>query len=133
MHPTRGYIVTAFALAALVFASPGGTVHVAHAKTATQAANAAAGWDRCPANSLCLFEGTDGTGNIAWFRLGSPDLRRQSMDNRASSVWNRHTDAFQLTDDYNYEGECWSIFPGAKGSLDSFDNRASAVGHYACG
>lgn len=133
MHPTRGYAVTAFALTALAFGPTGGTAQATSAIPVARDAVAVAGWNRCPADSICLFEGRDGTGTIAWFRIGSPDLRHQSMDKRASSVWNRHADAFQLTTDYNYEGECWSIFPGAKGNLDSFDNRASSVGHYACG
>ncbi|MFJ4880837.1 peptidase inhibitor family I36 protein [Streptomyces sp. NPDC088745] len=109
------------------------------ATTSAQAAQTApaAGYDRCPAGSFCIFDGANGTGTIAWFRTGSPDLRGQSMDNRTSSYWNRTNDAFALYDGYNYGGSCWSVFThepsNLTGRYPEWDNRFSSLTKSACG
>ncbi|WP_405634744.1 peptidase inhibitor family I36 protein [Streptomyces sp. NBC_01178] len=97
----------------------------------------AAGWDRCPNGSFCIFDGRDGAGTIAWFRSGSPDLRGQSMDNRTSSYWNRTGTVFALHDWYGYGGNCWPIWNQSPANLQSvnaaWDNIASSVSRGSCG
>ncbi|MEV6524633.1 peptidase inhibitor family I36 protein [Longispora sp. NPDC051575] len=70
---------------------------------ATPAQAAATGYDRCPQGYLCLFSDNDGNGTMAYFKFGSPDLRGQSMDNRASSFANRSGQGFSAYLDYNYQ------------------------------
>ncbi|MFJ8996715.1 peptidase inhibitor family I36 protein [Streptomyces sp. NPDC102279] len=109
------------------------------ATTSAQSAEAApaAGWSRCPNGYFCIFDGVDGTGTIAWFASGSPDLRGQSMDNRTSSYWNRNSEAFALHDGYNYTGGCWTVFAGTQTNLPSrfpeWDNRFSSITKFSCG
>ncbi|MER5465685.1 peptidase inhibitor family I36 protein [Streptomyces sp. NPDC002668] len=106
--------------------------------TATQAQAAtaapAAGYDRCPNGYLCIFDGADGTGSMAWFRSGSPDLRGQGMDNRTNSVYNRTGGSWSLYDGYGYSGTCFfSIGVGAFNVTGSYNNSFSSLqsGH-AC-
>ncbi|WP_433157950.1 peptidase inhibitor family I36 protein [Kribbella sp. CA-247076] len=69
--------------------------------------HAAGGYERCPAGYLCIFEWRDGTGPMAYFKSGSPDLRQQGMNDSVSSIWNR-TDCFwSLYEGLNYTG--WRI------------------------
>ncbi|NKE61187.1 hypothetical protein FXN61_32205 [Lentzea sp. PSKA42] len=96
----------------------------------TAPANAATGWARCPAGSFCIFDLPNGGGAMAWFQVGSPDLRAQGMDNRASSWWNRNQDGFSLCDGYGSGGSnhLRSVFPGAQANAQAdTDNRASSV------
>ncbi|NBH05117.1 peptidase inhibitor family I36 protein [Amycolatopsis sp. SID8362] len=110
---------------------------LAAATTAVSAAPgyAATGYDRCPSGYFCLFADANGGGTIAYFHFGSPDLRQQHIDNAATSVWNRSSDAFALCDSYNYAGQITDVFPGARSNLDaSENNRASSVnkGAHSC-
>ncbi|WP_055564317.1 peptidase inhibitor family I36 protein [Streptomyces atriruber] len=97
----------------------------------------AAGWDRCPNGSFCVFDGRNGTGTIAWFRSGSPDLRGQSMDNRTTSYWNRNGDQWALYDGYNYGTGCFTVHAGAQADLPtrfpSLDNVFSSLQKGGCG
>ncbi|MEU5132145.1 peptidase inhibitor family I36 protein [Streptomyces californicus] len=97
----------------------------------------AAGWSRCPAGSFCVFDGANGTGTIAWFRSGSPDLRGQSMDNRTSSYWNRTGTVFALHDWYGYGGNCWPVWSQNQTNLESVNREwndiASSVSRGSCG
>ncbi|MEV4748775.1 peptidase inhibitor family I36 protein [Streptosporangium sp. NPDC049248] len=90
---------------------------------------APAGYERCPRQHFCLFDGAGGTGLMASFRHGSPDLRRQSMDDRASSYADRTTDTWWcLYENPNYDESSWPIYPGGSGNLSpEWDNRASSV------
>jgi hypothetical protein len=92
-------------------------------------ANAATGWDRCPAGSFRIFDLPDGGGAMAWFRSGSPDLRAQGMDNRASSWRNRNEGAFSLCDGYGSgSNHLRPVFPGAQANAAAdTNNRACSV------
>ncbi|WP_162186120.1 peptidase inhibitor family I36 protein [Amycolatopsis jejuensis] len=67
-------------------------------------ADAAGGWDRCPAGYFCLFDLHDGGGIMAYFRTGSPNLGMQGLDKMASAQWNRSTATFGTYEGYNYTG-----------------------------
>lgn len=64
----------------------------------------AGGWYRCPSGYMCLYSGYNGTGHMAYFKWGSPNLGGQGIDNTASSQWNRSSGTFTLYDGYNYSG-----------------------------
>jgi hypothetical protein len=64
----------------------------------------AGGWYRCPSGYMCLFDGFTGTGTMAYFRTGSPNLGWQGIDKAASSQWNRSPWHFVLYEGYNYSG-----------------------------
>lgn len=91
---------------------------VANGKDAGVVTAAAGGWNRCPNGYFCLFSGRDGTGLMAYFRTGSPNLAGQGMDNAASSQWNRSPWVFNAYDDYNYRGYGFSHDPGTRYSYD---------------
>lgn len=61
---------------------------------------AAGGWERCPVGSVCIFDGQNGTGKMAYFQQGSQDLRLQGMDNMTESWWNRTDRRFDGYDGY---------------------------------
>ncbi|MGW4842026.1 peptidase inhibitor family I36 protein [Nocardia brasiliensis] len=67
-------------------------------------AEAATGYDRCPAGNFCLFSAANGGGRIAYFRLGSTDLRLQNIDGQAYSLWNRTSRFWDGFTEYNYRG-----------------------------
>ncbi|WP_433709416.1 peptidase inhibitor family I36 protein [Nocardia sp. CA-084685] len=67
-------------------------------------AQAATGYDRCPNGNFCAFTAPDGGGRIAYFRLGSTDLRLEGVDGQVYSVWNRTTEWWQGYTEYNYQG-----------------------------
>ncbi|MGW2161923.1 peptidase inhibitor family I36 protein [Nonomuraea sp. NPDC001699] len=98
----------------------------------TTPANAApAGFERCPAGHFCLFDGTNGTGEIATFRSGSPDLQRQNMDNRASSVANNTGQGWCLFDGGGYTGDARDVF-GSYDLVEFWDNRVSSLRRGFC-
>lgn len=105
---------------------------------ATAVEPTATGWDRCPSGYFCIFDGYNGTGAMAWFKYGSPDLRGQSMDNRASSYWNRSSNrAWSLHDNYNYFGQCFNVSGNLRGNFDGihayWNNRTSSIRTALCG
>ncbi|MET7952244.1 peptidase inhibitor family I36 protein [Micromonospora sp. NPDC005324] len=44
------------------------------------AVQAATGFDRCPSGCFCTFTGLDGSGYMAYFHYGSPNLSEQGME-----------------------------------------------------
>lgn len=53
---------------------------------------APAGWDDCPIDHFCAWEGADGNGRIIYYRHGSKDVRKQGFAGGAQSAWNRTGD-----------------------------------------
>ncbi|GLZ30989.1 hypothetical protein Lesp02_31780 [Lentzea sp. NBRC 105346] len=74
--------------------------------------SAATGFDRCPAGYACLFTGSNGTGKMAYFRVGSSDLRLQGVDNNVWSIRNRSGKCFHGYSDPNYRGDHLFGWPG---------------------
>uniref|UniRef100_UPI003F491418 peptidase inhibitor family I36 protein n=1 Tax=Actinomadura sp. CA-154981 TaxID=3240037 RepID=UPI003F491418 len=95
-----------------VLAAASATVFASGALTATTA-QAATGWNRCPAGYFCVFDGHNGTGLMAYFQWGSPNLADQGMNNKTSSFWNRTNRWWVGRDGYNYSGHAtFSASPG---------------------
>ncbi|MBY8863100.1 peptidase inhibitor family I36 protein [Nocardia sp. CA2R105] len=67
-------------------------------------AQAATGYDRCPTGNFCVFTGAGGGGAIAYFKVGSSDLRLQGVDGHVHSVWNRTSLVWDGFTGYNYTG-----------------------------
>ncbi|WP_280435636.1 peptidase inhibitor family I36 protein [Nocardia carnea] len=81
-------------------------------------AHAATGFDRCPDGHFCLFSAPDGGGRIAYFRLGSTDLRLQNIDGQAYSLWNRTGQHWVGCTEYNYGGNAiFMVTPGYRTNL----------------
>lgn len=81
-------------------------------------AHAATGYDRCPDGHFCLFSAADGGGTIAYFRLGSTDLRLQNIDGQAYAIWNRTGRYWDGFTEYNYTGGIiFRVQPGHRGSV----------------
>ncbi|MDW5325628.1 peptidase inhibitor family I36 protein [Plantactinospora sp. KLBMP9567] len=97
----RAMLVTAIAglsmVGALVVAAP---------------AQAAVGFDRCPSGYMCLFTGSNGTGTMAYFRLGSTNLGLQGMDNNVWSGRNRSGKTALGYEGYSYTGQVMLSSPG---------------------
>jgi hypothetical protein len=133
--------LTALATTSSVLASPGSAqatngphggirgVTVSTAYTGGQAEESApaAGWARCPHGYFCIFDGFNGTGSMAWFQFGSPDLRGQGMNNRTSSFWNRQDTNWSLYDGFSYHGQCFSVFGSRRGNLSTWNNRVGSL------
>jgi hypothetical protein len=83
------------------------------------AAQAATGYDRCPQGYMCLFDGWDGTGVMAYFQTGSPDLALQNFDNRAQSQRNNNSSNFCAYVNKNYDNSSGSgtYQPGTTGNF----------------
>lgn len=81
-------------------------------------AHAATGYDRCPNGHFCLFSASNGGGRIAYFRLGSTDLRLQNIDGQAYSLWNRTGQYWRGFTDYNYRGGViFQVNPGYQSNV----------------
>ncbi|MGG6380925.1 peptidase inhibitor family I36 protein [Paenarthrobacter sp. NEAU-H11] len=56
-------------------------------------AQAATGWDRCPEAHFCAFAGPNGSGLMAAYQVGDPNLADEygptGMNDNIESVWNR--------------------------------------------
>jgi hypothetical protein len=81
--------------------------------TGTYPAEAASsGFDRCPANYICLFEHADGVGSYIkfygndWSSESSPNLHSFDWGDRVSSVHNRTNRTLYAFSDINYEAPC---------------------------
>ncbi|TWD79266.1 peptidase inhibitor family I36 [Kribbella amoyensis] len=127
-------IMAAIAVAAL------GTAGTVAAVATAPSAQAATGYNRCPAGYYCMFSGYNGTGTIAYFKLQSPNLKLQGIDNASRSEWNRSGKLVTLYVDYNYNdgwgsgGHACSV-SGAKGNYASrWQAKFSSlkVGTYSC-
>ncbi|WP_052280202.1 peptidase inhibitor family I36 protein [Nocardia vulneris] len=78
----------------------------------------AAGYDRCPSARFCIFSAPDGGGRIAYFQLGSTDLRLQNMDGQVYSLWNRTSKPWEGYTEYNYRGGIiFHVTPGWKSDV----------------
>lgn len=78
----------------------------------------AAGYDRCPSARFCIFSAPNGGGRIAYFQLGSTDLRLQNMDGQVYSLWNRTSQPWQGYTEYSYRGGIiFSVTPGWKSDV----------------
>lgn len=80
-------------------------------------AQAADGYDRCPANYYCLFSGLDGTGDIVQIQSNTPDLAALNMADRAKSDWNRTGSTIHLYSEANYGGCSAVTVAGGKGNF----------------
>ena len=101
---------------------------------APSGAGAAGDYARCPAGSFCAFSGYNGTGTIAYFHFGSPDLRQQHIDDAVSSVWNRSGRPVREFVGYNYSGSWACSFVGTRGDLwPHWQNAFSSVRVGSCG
>jgi hypothetical protein len=89
-------LITAAAAAALACLSAGAAQAAEDAGTS----DAAGGPERCPNGYVCLFDGANGTGKMAYFKQGSQNLGLQGMDNMTSSWMNRSGVTFNGYDGY---------------------------------
>ncbi|MFF7019890.1 peptidase inhibitor family I36 protein [Streptomyces klenkii] len=104
-------------------------------------AQAAGGYDRCPAGYYCMFSGLDGTGDMTKLTRSTPDLTTLGMNDRAKSDWNRTASTIHLWSDANYSG-CTTVTssgPTGKGNFfptyrDFFSSvRFDGPGGQSCG
>lgn len=88
-------------------------------------AHAQTGFDRCPDDHICLFDQTNGFGEMQAFRIGAPDLRWVGFDKSTQSVWNRSGHDVTAYDDYGYRGTTTHFSPGERryGPAGFFDLR----------
>lgn len=93
--------VTTAAAAAMAFAV---AAPAQAAPNAMGVVTAAGGYERCPNGYVCLFDGANGTGKMAYFQSGSQNLGLNGMDNMTSSWWNRSGRTFNGYDGYNGQG-----------------------------
>lgn len=95
-------------------------------------AGAATGYARCPANRMCVFTGTNGTGAIGIFAVGDANLADaygpQGLNNTIESVWNRRGSEWALFNDKNYDGGITVVVQGAKTNIPlKFRNITSSL------
>lgn len=77
------------------------------------------GYDRCPTGWTCLFTGSEGTGKMSLFTIGSPDLSKQHIDAATISVFNRAEKIATLYAAHDYHGDTYTVAKSAKGDLPS--------------
>ncbi|MFC9688237.1 peptidase inhibitor family I36 protein [Kribbella sp. NPDC056951] len=116
-------IVRAIAMAAAI-----GSV----AALSTIPANAATGYNRCPANRFCAFTGPNGSGVIAIYSKSDANLADRigprGMNNNVESAWNRQKWEWALMNDANYRGTGVVYKAGIKGNVPkNLLNKASSV------
>ncbi|WP_020663131.1 peptidase inhibitor family I36 protein [Amycolatopsis benzoatilytica] len=87
------------------------------------------GWYRCPSGYFCVYDGYDGTGTMAYFRTGTPNLGLQGLDKKVSSQWNRSPWTFAMYTGYNYTGSAGFHPSGSYYNLSPWgsDNNNSSV------
>lgn len=95
-------------------------------------AQAATGYNRCPANRFCVFTGPNGSGVIAIYTKSDPNLADVSgprgMNNNIESAWNRHKWEWALMNEANFRGGGVVYNAGAKGNVPkNLLNKASSV------
>jgi hypothetical protein len=94
-------------------------------------AEAATGYDRCPANRMCVFTGLNGAGAIGIFASGDADLSDssgpQGLNNNIESAWNRRGLYLGLYEDAGYVGNRNQyVLPNSRQNL-SWRNIASSL------
>jgi peptidase inhibitor family I36 len=84
-------------------------------------AQAATGYARCPANRMCVFSGTNGSGVMASFARGDGNLADSSgprgLNNNIESVYNRRNEYWGLFNNKGYSGGVTLVEPHAKGTI----------------
>ncbi|MGW6727567.1 peptidase inhibitor family I36 protein [Nocardia sp. NPDC055029] len=75
------------------------------------------GYDRCPTSYVCLFTGSEGTGKMSLFKIGSPDLGNQHIDAATISVYNRTGKTATLFAARNNKGDTHTIEKSDRGDL----------------
>jgi hypothetical protein len=82
---------------------------------------AATGYNRCPANRMCVFSGVNGTGTIGYFTAGDANLGDatgpRGLNNTIESVWDRRGDEWCLYNDAGYRGGITLVYSGAKTNI----------------
>ncbi|MFD4431918.1 peptidase inhibitor family I36 protein [Nocardia sp. NPDC058497] len=71
----------------------------------------------CPTSYVCLFTGSEGTGKMSLFKIGSPDLGNQHIDAATVSVYNRTGKTATLFAARNNKGDTYTIEKSDKGDL----------------
>ncbi len=84
-------------------------------------AQAATGYNRCPANRMCVFTGVNGTGAIGIFSVGDANLGDsvgpRGLNNNIESGWNRRGDEWALWNNAGYAGGITLFYDGARGNI----------------
>lgn len=116
-------IVRALAVAAAI-----GTV----AALGTIPAQAATGYNRCPANRFCVFTGLNGSGVIAIYTTSDSNLADASgprgMNNNIESGWNRRASEWAVMNDAGFNGGGTLFKKGEKGNFPAGNrNKGSSV------
>ncbi len=79
-------------------------------------ASAATGYDRCPADRMCVFTGPNGSGAIGIFANGDVNLGDTigptGLNNNIESMRNRTSSYWCFFDGINYNGNSWRGGPG---------------------
>jgi hypothetical protein len=89
------------------------------ATSATASARAAS----CPDGHLCLFQNTNHTGKLGYYKTGTDDSGRQ-VPGGALSAWNRTNERWCVWANPNYGGTKQIVRPGAKVQLNPRGNSA---------
>ena len=91
-----------------------GALGVAVASAPT--AYAATGYDRCPADRMCVFTGRNGSGAIGIYQNGDVNLGDSvgpaGLNNNIESMRNRTSRNWCFFKDANYNGQSWVGGPG---------------------
>lgn len=97
-------------------------------------AQAATGYNRCPANRFCVFTGLNGTGVIAIYTKSDPNLGDASgprgMNNNIESGWNRRSSEWAVMNNVagGADGGGTLFKKGEKGNLPVGNrNKGSSV------
>ncbi|MGW6279606.1 peptidase inhibitor family I36 protein [Kribbella sp. NPDC055071] len=96
-------------------------------------AQAATGYNRCPANRFCVFTGLNGSGVIAIYTKSDANLGDASgprgMNNNIESGWNRRSSEWAVMNNPNsWEGGGTMFKVGEKGNLPTNNrNKGSSV------
>ena len=79
-------------------------------------AQAATGYDRCPASRMCVFSGRNGSGTIGIYQNGDVNLGDSigatGLNNTIESMRNRTSGNWCFYKDTNYNGQRWVGGPG---------------------
>ena len=129
--------ITARSTSRIRRAAVGGAIVLGTLLATAVPAHAATGYNRCPANRICLFVNANGGGPYASFQTGSADLRNPIsgyvFDNKFSSAWNRTGNSFCGYAGYNYTfgnvpNRVFLFNPGDRGNIGApFNDNISSL------
>lgn len=93
-------------------------------------AEAATGYARCPSGHLCVFNGLNGSGRMAYYKNGDANLAdgvgATGMNNNIESLWNRTGNEWKLFGRTYYNGKV--IWSNRKGNMPTgYRNWASSI------